>query len=91
MSLSVQAEKRLGTLVPMAALRSLQNHEHDQGTFDDGALFLEWLQQSHQSLWQLLPLHTTQLERGSQIKHVPSPYKGYGIGLDPKYLSQKAN
>ncbi len=90
MSLSVQAEKRLGTLVPIAALRSLQNHEHDQGTFDDGALFLEWLQQSHQSLWQLLPLHTTQLERGSQIKHVPSPYKGYGIGLDPKYLSQKA-
>lgn len=34
----------------------------------------------------MLPLHETQLEPGSATRHVPSPYKGYGIGFDRKYL-----
>ena len=34
----------------------------------------------------MLPLHETQLEPGSATRHVPSPYKSYGIGLSPRYL-----
>ncbi len=69
-------QKTIGTLVPMSAL----------GTFASGLVFLDWLHKTHQSAWQLLPLYQTQLEPGSATKHIPSPYKGYGIGLDPKYL-----
>lgn len=69
-------QKRIGTLVPMSAL----------GNFVSGLIFLDWLNTTHQSAWQLLPLHQTQLEPGSTTKYIPSPYKGYGIGLDPKYL-----
>lgn len=70
--------KRIGTLLPMSAL----------GTFASGLVFLDWLKKTKQSAWQMLPLHQTQLEPGSATKHVPSPYKSYGIGLDPKYLSE---
>lgn len=69
-------EKIIGTLLPMSAL----------GTFEKGEKFLDWLQKTNQSAWQLLPLYETQLEKESATKHVPSPYKSYGIGLDPKYL-----
>lgn len=71
-------QKRIGTLIPMSAI----------GTFADGLIFLDWLKKTNQSAWQLLPLYQTQLEPGSTTKHVPSPYKSYGIGLDPKYLSE---
>lgn len=71
-------KKRIGTLIPMSAL----------GTFADGLVFLDWLHKTNQSAWQLLPLYQTQLEPGSKTKHIPSPYKSYGIGLDPKYLSE---
>jgi 4-alpha-glucanotransferase len=33
-----------------------------------------------------LPLHQTQLENNTSGNHVPSPYKGYGIGFDPQFL-----
>lgn len=79
-------QKRIGTLVPISALFSLRDTERDKGTFASGLVFLDWLQKTHQSAWQLLPLYQTQLEPGSATKHIPSPYKGYGIGLDPKYL-----
>src|SRR6185503_17105232 len=49
---------------------------------------LDWLKKTHQSAWQFLPIHETQLESGSATKHVPSPYKSYCIGLDPKYLPE---
>ena len=83
-------QKIIGTLVPVSALRSNKQSEKDWGTFETGLYFLNWLSKTHQSAWQLLPLHETQLEKGSATKHVPSPYKGYGIGLDPKYLPLSA-
>lgn len=79
-------QKLIGTLVPMSALFSSKSHENDKGTFVAGLIFLDWLKETHQSAWQLLPLYTTQLEPGSSTKYIPSPYKSYGIGLDPKYL-----
>jgi 4-alpha-glucanotransferase len=79
--------KLIGTFVPMSALYSLKNSEKDKGTFDAGIIFLDWLKKTRQSAWQMLPLHETQLEENSIKKHIPSPYKSYGIGLHPQYLS----
>jgi len=82
----VRTEKIVGTLVPLSALHS----KHlPKATFKTGEIFLDWLSKTKQSAWQLLPLHETQLEKGSPTKHVSSPYKGYGIGIDPKYLSEQ--
>src|SRR3989344_2455600 len=83
----MKAKKIVGTLVP---LFSLYNKNPQTATFETGGLFLDWLFKKKQSAWQLLPLHETQLEKGSATKHVTSPYKGYGIGLDPKYLSTQS-
>src|SRR5882724_2092108 len=77
--------KIIGTFVPISALTSTT---HENGTFSTGLIFLDWLKKTQQSAWQLLPLYQTQLEPGSSAKHVPSPYKGYGVGLDPKYLPE---
>lgn len=79
----------VGTLAPIFSLHSAHLLPQDQGTFEAGLLFLDWLHKTNQSAWQILPLNETQLENGSATKHVPSPYKGYGIGLAPKYLSSK--
>ncbi|MEA3249522.1 MAG: 4-alpha-glucanotransferase [Patescibacteria group bacterium] len=81
--------KIIGTAVPLGALRSNKaNLRHEtNGTVDTGLLFLDWLKRTGQSAWQLLPLSETHLESVSKSVHVPSPYKGYGIGLDPRYLS----
>lgn len=57
------------------------------GTFETGRRFLRWLAKTGQGAWQFLPLSETHLESGSRSVHVPSPYKGYGVGLDPRYLS----
>lgn len=80
--------KIIGTAVPLSALRSNKTGLKDEtcGTVDTGLLFLDWLKRTGQSAWQLLPLSETHLEPGSRSVHVPSPYKGYGIGLDPRYL-----
>lgn len=77
--------KIIGTLVPLSALTSTKR---DNGTFATGLIFLDWLKKTHQSAWQLLPLYQTQLEPDSSTKRVPSPYKSYGVGLDPKYLPE---
>ncbi len=79
--------KIIGTLAPIFSLRSNNQTSEDQGTFETGLYFLDWLKKTKQNAWQILPFNETQLEKGSAIKHVPSPYKGYGIGLAPKYLS----
>ena len=79
-------QKRIGTLIPISALFSSAQPRNNKGTFAAGLIFLDWLKKTHQSVWQLLPLYETQLEPGSTTKRVPSPYKSYGIGLDPKYL-----
>jgi 4-alpha-glucanotransferase len=80
--------KIIGTLVPVNSLRSKNQNPQDWGTFETGLYFLDWLKKTGQSAWQMLPLNQSQLEKGSKTRHVPSPYKGYGIGLDPKYLSE---
>jgi 4-alpha-glucanotransferase len=73
--------KTIGTLLPLFALQ-----END---FLSAKKFLTWLKKTNQSAWLLLPLHEKQLEEGSATNHVPSPYKSYGIGLDPKYLPKE--
>lgn len=80
-------KKIVGTLVPLFSLYSTKS---ESSTFETGGLFLDWIVKTKQSAWQLLPIHETQLEKGSATKHASSPYKSYGIGLDPKYLSVKA-
>lgn len=80
-------KKIIGTFVPVAALSSSHLTSSDQGTFAVGLPFIDWLSQTKQSAWQVLPLHETHLEPGSPRVHVPSPYKGYGVGFSSRYLS----
>lgn len=68
-------------------MTALVSNASQPGTFRAGEQFITWLSESGQNSWQFLPLHETQLVPGSVSKHHPSPYKGYGIGLDPRYLS----
>lgn len=79
-------QKAVGTLVPLFSLTS-KTHEHH--TLEVGIEFLDWLQRTRQKAWQLLPIHETQFIKGT-TNHVSSPYKGYGIGLSPRYLSKEA-
>ena len=79
-------KKTIGTAVLLSALWSDKNKEK-HGNLDTALLFLDWLHTTGQTAWQLLPLHETQLVTGKKKDHVPSPYKGYGVGLDPSYLS----
>ena len=53
------------------------------GGMNDAGKFLLWLRNTGQTAWQMLPIHETSLEINSKTKHVPSPYKGYGVGIDP--------
>ncbi len=89
MGTGIGKKKIIGTLVPLSALQSLNSNKKDQGTFETGLVFLDWLHKTGQNAWQILPLHQTQLEKNSTTKRVPSPYKGYGVGLDPRYLPKK--
>jgi len=76
-------KKRVGTILPITALVS---KTAKSGSFAAGEKFIDWLTKSKQTAWQILPLHQTQLEKKSATKHVPSPYKSYGIGLNPRFL-----
>lgn len=78
-------KKVVGTLLPIT---SLVSKKYADGSFEAALQFLDWLELTNQNAWQLLPLNQTQLESGSKTKHVSSPYKGYGIGLDPRYLGE---
>jgi 4-alpha-glucanotransferase len=80
--------KTIGTAVPLSALWSDKNKEK-HGNLDTALLFLNWLHATGQTAWQLLPLHETHLIPGNKKDHVASPYRGYGVGLDPVYLSPK--
>ncbi|MEP7167182.1 MAG: 4-alpha-glucanotransferase [Candidatus Woesebacteria bacterium] len=86
--IDISTKKRLGTVAPLSSLHSVNDVVHDKGTLATGLYFLDWLHKTKQSLWQFLPLHTSEFEPHTQ-KQVSSPYKGYGIGLDPKYLPEK--
>lgn len=82
----LEQKKLIGTFIPLSALVSSHLSSEDQGTVAAGLPFLDWLSKSKQSGWQVLPLHETHLEPGSAHMHVPSPYKGYGVGFSPQYL-----
>lgn len=79
--------KAIGTFVPLTALRT-NTAPGETGTFASGLALLDWLKKTGQTAWQMLPLPETHLEPGSATVHVPSPYKGYGVGIDPKFLSK---
>jgi len=78
------SQKQVGTFAPISAL---WNQTGERGTLDVARQFLKWLRNTGQSAWQILPLHPTHLETKSITIHVPSPYKSYGVGLDPKLAS----
>lgn len=80
--------KKIGTLAPLFSLISEKTKEY--GVIENGEPFIDWLVKTNQSAWQLLPLHEQQLIPGSRTEHVISPYKGYGIGLNPQYLSKQS-
>lgn len=82
-----QKAKHIGTLAPLFSLHSSHDLLHDRGTFSTAYAFIDWLKKTKQTLWQLLPMHPTEWEPGSMTP-VPSPYKGYGVGIDPSYVSQ---
>jgi len=71
----------LGTLLPLTALTS-QTKENN--LFSAGENFIPWLIKTHQQVWQLLPLHPT---TNPEMKLSASPYSGFGIGLNPLYVS----
>ncbi len=79
---------RVGTFAPLSALRSASLPRERRGTFATALVFVEWLRRTKQGLWQMLPLAETHLEPGSSSARVPSPYKGYGVGIDPSYLAK---
>lgn len=79
--------KTVGTAAPISALWTRRPSSLGaDGTFRLGGAFVRWLAATGQGAWQFLPLTETHLEPGSRTVHVPSPYKGYGTGLDPRYL-----
>ncbi len=81
----VNPSKIIGTSLPFFALLSKRN-DAQHNPWQQAEQFLDWLKRSGQNAWVMLPLSESQLEEGSSHKHVPSPYKGYGIGIDPRYL-----
>jgi 4-alpha-glucanotransferase len=85
--MNLPLNKLIGTSMPIASLRTKESNESlDHGTLVDAFIWLEWLAKTKQRAWQVLPLSQTHLEPGTTKRHAQSPYKGYGIGLDPRYL-----
>ncbi len=87
MSKLTKNAKVIGTFLPFTAL--FTNPKAD--IFNNAELFLYWLSKTKQTAWQMLPLHETHLLLNSKKLHVPSPYKGYGVGLNPAFLQNKEN
>lgn len=77
--------KRVGTAVPLTALWS-EHVDEGRSTLAVGELFVTWLSRIGQGAWQLLPLHETQLTPSGHFR-APSPYKSYGVGLNPTFFS----
>lgn len=80
-------KKIIGTFVPFSALRSQADKTlgSTHATFATGRIFLTWLKKTKQHAWQTLPIHQTHIAKNGT--HVASPYRGYGVGLDPEFLS----
>lgn len=87
-------QKTIGTFLPLTALRTDESLAagRESGTILEALQFIDWLSSTGQGAWQLLPIAETHLEPGSPSTRVPSPYKGYGIGIDPAFIppSRKA-
>lgn len=80
--------KIIGTMLPISSLYSIKNQNYVNGIIDDGLLFIDWLKITNQHAWQILPIHETEYLKDSRINNT-SPYKGFGIGINPKYASKK--
>lgn len=74
---------RLGTMVPFQSLYSKITDSY----FEKAKLLLDWLSETNQTCWQVLPLHATTYKKN--LNHFLSPYSSYGIGLNPQYLTKK--
>ncbi|OGV94749.1 hypothetical protein A3A66_01985 [Microgenomates group bacterium RIFCSPLOWO2_01_FULL_46_13] len=83
------SSKRIGTCLPLTALAG-EKVAGESDYLTAGISFARWLSQTGQTIWQVLPLHQTHLEAGHTGNYVASPYKGYGIGLDPRFLPSQA-
>ncbi|MDP2630544.1 MAG: 4-alpha-glucanotransferase [Candidatus Uhrbacteria bacterium] len=88
--MKTRQKKIIGTLLPLSALKSdrLPPGRGGCGTFAMGEVFLRWLGKTEQQAWQLLPLHETHYVSGSRTRHAASPYRGYGVGIDPRYVAE---
>lgn len=75
--------KLLGTFLPLTALKS---SKYPDDLFKAGMQFIDWLSDTGQNSWQMLPLHQTDWNATSMHG---SPYSSYGIGLNPRYLPPK--
>lgn len=71
----------LGTFLP---LNSLWSREFGNDRFAAGKIFIDWLCQTGQNVWQMLPL-SANTWHGNE-PYLLSPYFGYGVGLNPFYL-----
>lgn len=80
-------KKRIGVVAPLS---SLWSKYPGASMFQLACLFIDWIHKQDMNVWQLLPLYETQLETGSLVRHVPSPYKGYGIGFTPSLLQKNS-
>lgn len=68
-------KKIVGTLLPF---ESLISKKYPGNLFKSAKLFIDWLEKTGQSAWQMLPLSVSGDGR--------SPYFSYGIGLNPQFL-----
>ncbi len=80
--------KIIGTTLPLFSLYSKRNQSYNNGILNDGILFIDWLKKTNQKAWQFLPLHETEFLNNLN-SYNPSPYKGFGIGIHPKYASKR--
>lgn len=72
----------IGTLLPLTAL--LGKHK-SINLFENGQIFVDWLSNTNQQAWQMLPIHpTAALEKNL----FASPYSGFGVGINPLFVKK---
>lgn len=72
-----------GTVLPLFSLRS--SDSFGIGDLDDAVKFLEWLRETHQSVYQLLPIYDTTFTKTISDTYPYNSITTYG--LHPAYLS----
>src|SRR3989338_3773569 len=73
--------KTLGTFLP---LNCLWSRESGNDRLAAGKIFIDWLSETGQNVWQMLPLSANTWHGNEPYLH--SPYFGYGVGLNPFFL-----